>query len=222
VVSFYQRAWPKFQRAHGAALRLAAKFKADEQRARGVEDYMCAFDWRPDSARDNGIEDFAKAMIKVLAQCAQRWFAPRGCHLSIDDAEVVCRWVIADEYGRFKRLADGFSPAAIWEGLEREFGGGVGEEAARRQAAAAISSYFGLARSPSIKRVGGAFELSAYLYSEEGIGRSRGRRRLNYDCARSLWGLSEALMTWASWMAPAPIDVTCGIQARRRRRLSVP
>lgn len=200
------RGWPLFVSAYE---ELHAKLDAIES-VRPSEDGDDGYRGRmlaPERADDvDRVRKAAREVVVRFVRLAERRFAQPGLRLTIDTHRYLERFTTErrhnDARGELDALAD-FSPAAVWQQLESDFGCGAGAREALAQAAKALLRALGLNYRHSrdrIKTTARGVEFMLYLRHEAYRSRSDGYA-LSYHSAETVAELHRGLSGFFQWLA---------------------
>lgn len=138
------------------------------------------------------LREVATQMLRRIVGQAEAEFAPPGHKLTIktDDMPEHLH-VDRDEPGRF-------SPAAVWEYLEKTYSGSAGRELGWKQAAEDVIRAFCMRRSNTVEKKGAFVVLNDSVYVDD-FDKKYGRIRLSYSSVESVMACCKALAGFATW-----------------------
>jgi hypothetical protein len=166
------------------------------------EDYMCATKVIDDHKLNKLKSELTSSVRGRLVNHAATEFAPIGGKLSIDQSEIREMFEYDEDH------PENFSLKAVWEYLEKTYGGQAGEDAAWRQTAAVLVYEFRLKHKKEVIRKAGRtiLELSVYLdsFDKQGYRDSKGNKcgsknRLHYNSSQSVQNVLNELKSYSVW-----------------------
>lgn len=122
--------------------------------------------------------EFANHLSNQLVWTAAKEFAPSGGRLEIYKSELPPELFYDDE------APERFDLAALWQHLEKNYGGDAGDRQAKAQAVEAFKSGFRLGREDAVQIKGGYTVLNLSVYIDS-FDKKYGRTRLSYSAAES-------------------------------------
>lgn len=155
--------------------------------------FDAAIDVMDDYDAKKHLIDLSRKLRNRLVRHAEKRFAPIGGKLSIDEE------AIGEKFQYDEKTPDAFSLKALWEYLEKSYGGQAGEDRAWQQTAKALIDVFSLKHKNEVIRKGGRtiLELSVYI---NGIDKKfGGKNRLHYNSNGEVLKTLSELKSFAVW-----------------------
>lgn len=140
-------------------------------------------------------DSLAKGMFAALIWLASKQFGSDGSEVPIDRNNIHEK-LYADEHLSHKT----FHADALWELLERTYGGDNGKRLALEKLATEFYRAFGLSRQDKVEVKGGYTIINLHAYCDS-FDKKYGRNRLSYSSQESLvsaFRLMAQVMNWAS------------------------
>jgi len=196
IATTYEKYWPVYL-STVQSNRLAME-RLHEEAARTCPD--CDVFHR-DSV-EAGVHAMACLIVDRLVQAAATLFTAPGCRpLGIKNEEWQDRFTRPLKRGCINDadpllVYEEFSPLAVWNTLEHQYGGDVGTNMMYTEAAEALVSYFSLYRQAPAKGPRGMTSIDVSVWSED---RKDDSARLSYHSHDGLWRMTQHLLVFAQY-----------------------
>jgi hypothetical protein len=199
--ALYERLWSRFWRTFTAYTDDVQRIACDEE-AQVDAGYAGVFrvsKFWPDQVLWSKLE----AIVVQLARAAETAFSPPGAaRLDIDINLLLRRLDAIRENGNWQD----FSPLALYEQLQEEYGGNTGAELVYRKAAYDIAYRLGLTPERAVERKSGQVVLSLSVWLDEFDRKWSDQTNLSYSCVESLNELGRGLSAFFQWANREDLD----------------
>lgn len=164
-----------------------------------AESYWLAIKPLDEYKTEKKLNEVASQMLTRMLGHAEKTFAPQGHKLSIEKS------ALPEHLQVDRHSAQQFSPVAVWEHLEKTYGGSAGRELGWKQAAEAVIRAFNMCRSDKVERKGGYVVLNDRVWVDD-FDKKYGRIRLSYSSVESVMDCCKSLAGFASWAERADLS----------------